>query len=60
MNQNVRDVFMLFIFIGMGLIIGALIFIPIFQNTFMGLFLGFLIGIGIGLPMTSGNRKRDK
>lgn len=47
MDLNRKRIVLLVIYIGLGIIMGATIFIPIFEDTFMGIFMGLLIAVGI-------------
>lgn len=60
MNQNSKIILLFISLITLGIICGAVIFIPIFDDTFMGLFMGFLIGLGVWLTMKPFKNKNEK
>ncbi|WP_170885469.1 hypothetical protein [Bacillus alkalicellulosilyticus] len=56
MKQNLKEILLYLLWITSGLLIGALIFIPIFEDTFMGLLMGF--GIGTGTWLATNKKKK--
>lgn len=58
MNKDYKNILLCLAMITSGIILGAIIFIPIFEDTFMGLFMGFLIGIGAWLSITRTKNKK--